>query len=189
MTENKSSKWPEWDSNPAPPDCESDALTTWPRCLPSFLWVSIKLCANRHNNSQNCWANNVCSGVKTDAINNSQQCWNLQCIVGMIQPMRLWRSCVMCRHGTNNVARAVQMDPTLLYYASAITEQKKCWELLAQSLTSFKLCATTCNKMCKQTEHVPFNNVGSCWSTMLHAFAHVGLYMWIQKFDNSPFLC
>ena len=26
-TENKSSKWPERDSNPGPPDCESDALT------------------------------------------------------------------------------------------------------------------------------------------------------------------
>ena len=33
-TEHKSSKWPERDSNPGPPDCESDALTTWPRCLP-----------------------------------------------------------------------------------------------------------------------------------------------------------
>ena len=48
---------------------------------------------------------------------------------------------------------------------------------------------TPCNKMCKQTEHVTFNNLGSCWQTMLHAFAHIGLYMWIQKFDNSPFLC
>ena len=33
-TENKSSKWPERDSNPGPPDCESDALTTRPCCLP-----------------------------------------------------------------------------------------------------------------------------------------------------------
>ena len=32
-TENKSSKWPERDSNPEPPDCESDALTTRPRYL------------------------------------------------------------------------------------------------------------------------------------------------------------
>ena len=32
-TEHKSSKWPERDSNPGPPDCESDALTTRPRCL------------------------------------------------------------------------------------------------------------------------------------------------------------
>ena len=29
-TEHKSSKWPERDSNPGPPDCESDALTTRP---------------------------------------------------------------------------------------------------------------------------------------------------------------
>ena len=32
-TEHKSSKWPERDSNPGPPDCESDALTTRQRCL------------------------------------------------------------------------------------------------------------------------------------------------------------
>ena len=30
-TENKSSKWPGRDSNPRPPDCESDALTIRPR--------------------------------------------------------------------------------------------------------------------------------------------------------------
>ena len=47
--------------------------------------------------------------------------------------------------GPDNAERAVQTDSTLLRYASAITEQKKCWELLAQSLTSFKLCATTPN--------------------------------------------
>ena len=33
MTENKSSKLPERDSNPGPPDCESYALTTWPLCI------------------------------------------------------------------------------------------------------------------------------------------------------------
>ena len=33
----------------------------------------------------------------------------------------------------DNVGRAEQTDPTLLRYASAITEQKKCWELLAQT--------------------------------------------------------
>ena len=41
-----------------------------------------------------------------------------------------------------HVGRAVQTDPTLLRYASAITEQKKCWELL-KSLTGFKHCVTT----------------------------------------------
>lgn len=39
--------------------------------------------------------------------------------------------------GPDNAERAVQTDPT--------AEQKKCWHLLAQSLTSFKLCATTLN--------------------------------------------
>jgi len=33
--------------------------------------------------------------------------------------------------GPNNVGWAVQTDP-LLRYASAITEQKKCWELAQQ---------------------------------------------------------
>ena len=41
----------------------------------------------------------------------------------------------------------------------------------AKSLTGFKLCATTCNRMCKRTQHVTSNNVGSCWSTMLRPFA------------------
>ena len=49
-----------------------------------------------------------------------------------IQPaIRLWTLCVMCVRSPNNVGRAVQTDPTLLRFASAITEQKKLWELLA----------------------------------------------------------
>jgi len=32
-------------------------------------------------------------------------------------------------HGPDNIESAVQTDPTLLRYAPAITEQKKCWEL------------------------------------------------------------
>ena len=38
----------------------------------------------------------------------------------------------MSVRGPNNVGRALQLDPTLLRYASAITEQKKCRELLAE---------------------------------------------------------
>ena len=34
-TENKPSKLSQRDSNPGPPECESDALTTWPTCLPN----------------------------------------------------------------------------------------------------------------------------------------------------------
>ena len=38
----------------------------------------------------------------------------------------------------NNVGRAVQTNPTLLRHAStAITEQKKCWELLAEKFDRF----------------------------------------------------
>ena len=66
-----------------------------------------------------------------------------QLTVGRIQPLRFWRPCVMRLRGPNNVRRAVQTDPTLLYYASAITEQKKCWNCLLKSWTGFKLCATT----------------------------------------------
>ena len=29
-------KWPEQNSNPGPPDCQSDVLTTWPSCLLSY---------------------------------------------------------------------------------------------------------------------------------------------------------
>ena len=35
-------------------------------------------------------------------------------------------------------SRALQMDLTLLSYASAITEQKKCWELLVQKFDQFQ---------------------------------------------------
>ena len=30
---------------------------------------------------------------------------------------------------------------------------------------------TTCNRMCKRTQHVTFNNVGSCWSTISRPLA------------------
>ena len=52
----------------------------------------------------------------------------------------------MSMRGPNNVGRAVQTAPTfeLLRYASAITEQKKCWELLAEKFDRFQtlICAT-----------------------------------------------
>ena len=38
-TENKSSKWPEWDLNKEQPECESDALTTQPRCSGSIYFT------------------------------------------------------------------------------------------------------------------------------------------------------
>ena len=98
-------------------------------------------------------------------------------IAGRIQPIRIRKPCVMCVRGPNNVGRAVRMDATLLHYTSVITEQKKCWELLAQTFDRFQTLlnntqqnATTCYRVCKRTQHLTFNNVGSCWPTMLHLF-------------------
>ena len=55
---------------------------------------------------------------------NSRQCKSAQCILGRIRPLRF--------------RRALQTDPTLLRYASAIMEQDKCWELLAQKCDQFQ---------------------------------------------------
>ena len=80
------------------------------------------------------------------------------------RPQQCWKSCAN--------------GPTLLRYASAITEQKKCWELLAEKLDRFQTLRnntqqhpTTCNRVCKRTQHVTSNIVGSCWPTMLRPFA------------------
>ena len=80
--------------------------------------------------------------------------------------------------GPNNVGRAVQTDPALCRNALVITEQKKCWELLAEKFDRFQTLRnntqqhpTSCNMVCKRTQHVTSNNVGSCWSTMLRPFA------------------
>ena len=106
------------------------------------------------------WSSNGC--------NNSQQCWDLYCIVVRIQPISLCKLSVMSVRGPNNVGRAVQTDPTLLRYASAITEQKKCWELLAETFDQFQSLRnntqqhpTICNRVCKRTQHVTSNNVAS----------------------------
>ena len=88
---------------------------------------------------QQCWELlRACWQWCANGCNNSQQCWDLQSIVGRIQPISLCKPCVTSVRGPNNVGRAVQTDPTLLPYASAITEQKKCWELLAEKFDRFQ---------------------------------------------------
>ena len=98
--------------------------------------------------------------------------------MGRIQPISLCKPCVMSVRDPNNVGRAVQTDPTLLRYTSAITEQKKCWELLAEKFDRFQTLRnntqqhpTTCNRVCKRTQHITSNNVGICWPKILHPFA------------------
>ena len=107
------------------------------------------------------WCANECS--------NSQQCWQLQCIVGRIQPISLCKPCVLRVRCPNNVGKVLQTDPTLLRYASAIREQKKCWELLAEKFDRFQTLRnntqqhpTTCNRVCKRTQHLTSNNVTCC---------------------------
>ena len=41
--------------------------------------------------------------------------------------------------GPNHVERPVQTEQTLLRHTSAIAEQKKCWELLAQNFDQFQI--------------------------------------------------
>ena len=115
---------------------------------------------------QQCWELlRACWQWCANGCNNFQQCWDLQCIVGRVQPISLCKPCVMSVRGPNNVGRAVQTDPTLLRYASAITEQKKCWEMFAEKFDRFQTLSkqhpTTCNRVSKRTEHVTSNNVGS----------------------------
>ena len=106
----------------------------------------LKLCAKGRNNSQHCWANNVgrcCvrvgDGVQTDATtpNNLRTCSTRRKDTThetFLNTLILsWRV-----RGPNNVGRALQTDPTLLRYASTITEQKKCWELFAQKFNPFQ---------------------------------------------------
>jgi len=51
----------------------------------------------------------------------------------------------MLVHGPNNVGRAAQTDPTLLRYASAITEKRNVGSGWLRSWAGFKLCATSRN--------------------------------------------
>ena len=115
--------------------------------------------------------------------------------MGRIQPISLCEPCLMSVRGPNNVGRAVQTDPTLLRYASAISEQKKCWELLAEKFNRFQTLRnnaqqhpTTCNRVCKRTQHVTFNNVGTWWPTMLRPFAR-GLRLRANGRNNSQHCC
>jgi len=52
-TENKCIKWPGRDSNPGPPDCKSDALSTRPRCLhATFVRLRVPFTRNHLNRAK-----------------------------------------------------------------------------------------------------------------------------------------
>ena len=106
--------------------------------------------------------------------NNSQHCWDQQYVLGRIQPRSLCKPCVMSVRGPNNVGRAVQTEPTLLRYASAIAEQKKCWELLAEKFDRFQ---TLRNNMQQEVQTDTTCNIQQCWELLANnvAFVFAGL--------------
>ena len=105
----------------------------------------------------------------------AQQCWDLQCIVGRILPISLCKPCVMRVRGPNNVRRAVQTDLTLLRYASAIMEQKKCWELLGVWLVSnfAQQHATTSNNMQQGVQTEATCNIQQYWDLLANNVSSV----------------
>ena len=116
--------------------------------------------------------------------NNSQHCWDQQYVLGRIQPRSLCKPCVMSVRGPNNVGRAVQTEPTLLRYASAITEQKKCWELLTEKFDRIQTLrnnmqqhATTCNNMQQGVQTDTTCNIQQCWELLANnvSFVFAGL--------------
>ena len=66
--------------------------------------------------------------------------------------MRLWKTFVMRVRDLNYVERAVQTDPKLLGCTSAITEQRKLWELLAHKFDRFQTLRN--NSIPKKPERV-----------------------------------
>ena len=74
----------------------------------------------------------------------------------------------MC--GPNNVGRAVQTDPTLLRHASAIMEQKKCWELLAEKFDRYQ---TLRNNMQQGVQMDTRCNIQQFWELLANNVASV----------------
>ena len=97
--------------------------------------------------------------------------------VGRIQAISLCKPWVMSVRGPNNVGRAVQTDPTLLRYASAITEQKKFWELLAEKFDQFQTFAqqhaTTSNNTQQGVQTDATCNIQQCWELLANNVASV----------------
>ena len=82
--------------------------------------------------------------------------------------------------GFNNVGRAAQTDPKLLRYASTITKQKKCWEMLAQKFDRFEILCTPNNmQQGVQTEATRSSN--NLMLAKKVASACTGLYLAKEK--------
>ena len=107
--------------------------------------------------------------------NNSQQCWDLPCIVGRIRPLKLYRSCVMRVRGPQQCWRSCAINGSNIVALRLGDHGTK--EMLrvvgseVGPVSNFaQQHATTCNRVCKRTQHVTSNNFESCWSTTLRPF-------------------
>ena len=82
----------------------------------------------------------------------------------------------MSVRGPNNVERAVQTDPALLRFASAITEQKKCWELLAEKFDRFQTLRNNTQQHPDIQQGVQTDttcNIQQCWELLADNVASV----------------
>ena len=113
--------------------------------------------------AQQCWKLlRPCWQWWANGSNNSQQCWDLRCIVGRIQPRRLWRPCVTRVRGPNNVGKAVQTNPILLCYAWWSRNKRNfgsCWFNRPTGFNNSQQHATTYNRVCKRT-HLQHSTMG-----------------------------
>ena len=112
----------------------------------------------------------VVSCVLAVVCKRMQQVWDLQCTVGRIQPISLCDPCGMSVRGPNDVGRTVQTDPTSLRDASAITEKKKCWELLAEKFNRFQ---TLRNNMQQGVQTDASCKIQKCWEFLANNVASV----------------
>ena len=89
--------------------------------------------------------------------------WDLQCIVGRIQHIRLWRPCVMCVSGPNSVERVVQTTQhccALRFGDHGKREMLGVVCLRVWPLSNFvQQIPTIRNSVCKRTQLVTSNNV------------------------------
>ena len=89
----------------------------------------------------------------------------------------------MSVRGPNNVGRAVQTDPTLLRYASAITEQKKCWELLAENFDLFQTLRNNTQ------QHPTTCNIQQCWELLANNVASFCTGLYSNKLSKNMTPC
>ena len=116
----------------------------------------------------------ICWKVQANECNNCQHGWCLSREATHSGTVILKKDCI-ARVQTlprgEHCCGSMQMSATLLCYTSLVTEQWKRWDLLRQSLTSFKLYTTSIYHACKWAQHVGPKNVACCWPTMLRPFA------------------